>query len=355
MSNHMMGMDGFKWWFGIVEDRKDPLNVGRVKVRVYAWHSESKQTLPTENLPWAQIVIPPGSTIAAPPKEGQTVFGFFLDGEAGQFPMVLGQVPNIPDIQPQIQKGFSDARTDDDLKSAPRPPQKVEYQSGGAVITEASNANRNPQTLNEPTTSRLARNEKIDQTVIGQINNNLKTNIQSTDDVIGGTVWSEPKSAYAAKYPYNHVTESESGHIIEVDDTPGAERLSRIHRSGTYEEIRPNGSRTLKIVKDNYTIILAGEHVYIAGDCLLTIDGKQNVKIGGDLNFTLGGSEISSITKDKTETVKGNETETTSGNRTITVEGNLDITATGNMNLKAANIKLQDNTGTAPNIDATLH
>ena len=42
-------------------------------------------------------------------------------------------------------------------------------------------------------------------------------------------------------YPYNHVVETESGHIMEIDDSPGAERLYRQHRTGTFEEIHANG------------------------------------------------------------------------------------------------------------------
>ena len=56
---------------------------------------------------------------------------------------------------------------------------------------------------------------------------------------------------YGAEYPYNHVHESESGHLIEIDDTPGKERLHRYHRTGTYEEIGALGQRIVKVVNEN--------------------------------------------------------------------------------------------------------
>lgn len=70
-----------------------------------------------------------------------------------------------------------------------------------------------------------------------------------------GGVFKEPPTPYGAQYPYNHVRESEPspgrdvsnedppkncGHIEEWDDTPGAERLYRQHKSGTFEEIHPD-------------------------------------------------------------------------------------------------------------------
>jgi hypothetical protein len=40
MSKDYMGLNGFVWWVGVVEDRNDPAMLGRVKVRCFGWHSE---------------------------------------------------------------------------------------------------------------------------------------------------------------------------------------------------------------------------------------------------------------------------------------------------------------------------
>ena len=48
-----MGKNGFVWWVGVVEDRKDPLQLGRCRVRILGFHTEDTNELPTENLAWA--------------------------------------------------------------------------------------------------------------------------------------------------------------------------------------------------------------------------------------------------------------------------------------------------------------
>ena len=53
-------------------------------------------------------------------------------------------------------------------------------------------------------------------------------------------------------YPFNHVYESESGHVFEIDDTSGGERLLRQHKSGTYEEIIASGDILVNFVVINF-------------------------------------------------------------------------------------------------------
>jgi hypothetical protein len=90
------GKNGFIWWVGIVEDRGDPLKVGRIRVRIIGWHTDNKSELPTDKLPWAQILLPTnGAALIAGPKEGEWVMGYFLDGSEGQQPVVMGVFPGI--------------------------------------------------------------------------------------------------------------------------------------------------------------------------------------------------------------------------------------------------------------------
>ena len=37
--NNFIGLNGFVWWVGEIEDRMDPLNMGRVRVRIFAYWS----------------------------------------------------------------------------------------------------------------------------------------------------------------------------------------------------------------------------------------------------------------------------------------------------------------------------
>lgn len=91
----------------------------------------------------------------------------------------------------------------------------------------------------------------------------------------------EPKSAFAAAYPFNKVTKTESGHVLEVDDTPAAQRLHAYHRSGTYVEINSKGDRVDKIVRDGYEIIANNQHVYVGGNVNVTVKGNVSIVVDG--------------------------------------------------------------------------
>lgn len=93
----------FYWWFGVVEDRNDPLRLGRCRVRIIGYHTEDLELLPTEDLPWAMPVMPANSAgtsgVGWSPTgavTGSWVVGFFADGENGQHPMFFGTVGAIP-------------------------------------------------------------------------------------------------------------------------------------------------------------------------------------------------------------------------------------------------------------------
>ena len=38
-NENFMGLGGFLWFFGVVEDRQDPLKVGRLRVRIVGVHT----------------------------------------------------------------------------------------------------------------------------------------------------------------------------------------------------------------------------------------------------------------------------------------------------------------------------
>lgn len=93
----------------------------------------------------------------------------------------------------------------------------------------------------------------------------------------------EPSSAYNSKYPYNKVTQTESGHVFEVDDTPNHERIHTYHRTGTYQEIDENGRRVNKIVGDDYEIVQKNQEVYIKGNVNITVEGNYTLNVTGDI------------------------------------------------------------------------
>lgn len=257
--------NAFNPFYGFVEDIDDPEKNGRVRVRVISYHTENKNILPTEQLNWFMCLSNNDASqegVGTNPKYnvGSLVFGFFID----------------------------------------------EYMQNGVVIGAFNGIVDGVNDINK-----LARNEGIDETIVKTKKDNVETGVEKTDGS-----WDEPQTPYAAKYPDNKVTESNSGHITEVDDTEGSERLHVYHRSGSFYEIHPEGSQVVKIVKDGYTVIMGDEYVCIKGDVAkfvggdddLVVKGSQNTAIDVDDNLTVGGSRNTSVEGTQTHDVEGQAT-----------------------------------------------
>ena len=104
-----------------------------------------------------------------------------------------------------------------------------------------------------------------------------------------GVSWDQPKSSFKGQYPYNKVHQTESGHIVEFDDTPGAERIHIYHRSGTFIEIDPNGSITSRTKGSEYKIVDCNGYISIAGKANVSINGECNVHVGANANIEVEG------------------------------------------------------------------
>lgn len=286
-----MGLDGFKWFTGVVEDRKDPDKRGRVRVRIHALHSKEKQVndstgqgIPTDDLPWATVVRP--ITSAAMDGIGQTplglvegtwVFGFARDGDAYNDLLILGSIGGKPEDPPDDKRGregFVDPRSAGEIAATPRYINEVENRDPGYPGKNIPQG-RYPQEkwLNEIDVNRLARGEKLDETLIKPKKDDLEKLIPTAFDA----KWNEMAVPYAAEYPYNHVYETESGHVMEFDDTKGSERWHLWHKSKTYAEIHPDGKMQLKTQKDFFTVARGNIHAYSEKDIQQT--AKNNFGI----------------------------------------------------------------------------
>ncbi len=430
---YFMGKEGFVWWQGVVEDRHDPLYLGRCKVRVLGWHSEDKNDMPTVSLPWAYPVAPitsasqtgVGSTPLGP-VEGTWVVGFYRDGEAGQEPMFFGTLGGIPELDakginndgtatggqgfldPRLETGdvghplhrdetgarsllyrggvgdlvprepgtiIHNARPDpsedagtvavsDEVtqkgshvksligQTGPRaatPPftVKVVEQKLRSTFPDSGFADadlsftRKLDYLKEPTTNRLARGirgntdtsdprasgivfEKMENRKAGQLG------IATAD----GKAWDEPKIPWAAIYPYNHVHQTESGHIVEMDDTPNAERMHWYHRTGTFTEIHPVGIKVDKIVNNYYNIILGAKYTHIEASDYTTVDGSQE-------NYILG-NRTDKIDGDYSVAIKKGRFNVNNPTGSINLQAaNMIISATETLTLSANNVNIE--------------
>jgi len=91
-----------KFYTGVVENRDDPLKIGRCQVRIVGLHTENKSILPTKDLPWAHPIAPITSAsmngigwTPVGPVHGTWVAIVFSD-EDQQQPLMLGTLPGIP-------------------------------------------------------------------------------------------------------------------------------------------------------------------------------------------------------------------------------------------------------------------
>ena len=188
---------GFYWFHGVIEDVMDPMKLGRVRVRCIGYHTDSRELLPTSSLPWALCLLPSYSSSMAGVgisstglQPGSWVIGFFRDGPSAQDPIILGSIASRSDVHPDKSKGFSDPSGLNPVTPGPDiPPEAI-------VGTAASKAYNQTLSL----------------------------------------------SYIAPVYPNNSVIKTRAGHVIEYDDTPGAERISMMHGpTGAFFEITPAG------------------------------------------------------------------------------------------------------------------
>ena len=388
--NYFMGLDGFVWFTGVVEDRNDPDALGRVRVRCLGFHTEDLIDIPTNDLPWATVMHPTTDPsmqgLGNSPSflvEGSWVIGFFMDAKEKQQPIIMGSLPGIPTNKPDYTKGFNDPRS--------RFSSQVDYSGdpsyGPYPVDDRKYTMPSGHELGLSDTNRLARGEDSeDHNSLIDRRENRQTDIPIATQPYLSTVSDEavqetrktfeephPKNILedadpypSAQYPFNHVFESESGHITEVDDTPGGERTYRQHSSGTYEEVVADGSKTVKVIGNNFEMIIGNSNVYIGGNVNLTIggdvrhlikgnyhlevDGNYTQKIhknmrtkigagfiGGNLEEEINGTHSFNITeavkgrigKDVNVTTEGNETRINNGKFDLVAKSDISVITTG--------------------------
>jgi predicted chitinase len=183
-----------------------------------------------------------------------------------------------------------------------------------------------PDYINEPDTNRLARGIK-DGTVIEKKDGTRAIGIPKALD--NGS-WDQPVAPFGAKYPFNKVFETESGHIQEFDDTPGQERIHTYHRSGTFQEIDPQGTQVNYIVGDNFVLMERNGCISVRGECNITVDGNTNIYARTDANIQV----------DQNATIKvGNNADIgIATDLTMAVGGDMKVKVAGDYSIQAANI-----------------
>lgn len=340
---HFMGSEGMVWFHAVVEDRIDPDKLGRCKIRILGFHTQDKTLIPTQELHWAYPIQPLTSAAmnglgSSPlgPLPGTWVLGFFRDGDDNQEPIILGTIGKIPQDPPNNTIGFNDPRdsdgTPETLETAPRKFKERSYpfDGSGAQLTPEDKAVPYPRVvhplgavLKEPDTNRIARNEMIDDTVIGLMTQIIDTGVP----IAFGGSWDEDDVWYDGEYPFVHVHESESGHIRVLDDTPNAEGSMTWDRTGTHHRVDTAGSEVHKIVFDGYTIVLRKNYIHIMNDQNERCDKEYNLSVGGRWNVEVAGNI--NIYSHGSIYVKAD------GDANLHAGGNINVQSGGTINVKS--------------------
>jgi hypothetical protein len=154
-----------------------------------------------------------------------------------------------------------------------------------------------------------------------------------------GTSFSEPTTPYGATYPYNHVYESEGGHIREMDDTPSKERIHERHSSGTGYEIHPDGSKVTRVKKDNYDLITGDSFIHIKGEQATTTDGGVRVFVNAD-----GATEDGHYTIEVGNNAHVNIQVNKGNVNVVTTDGDINLKSGRNINMMSEGFRLQAQT-----------
>lgn len=261
-------MSGNIFYRGVIEDNNDPEKLGRLRVRIFGLHSDDVSLLPTENLPWCEVAhsleggFISGIGKSFVPQNGTFVWCFLECGNEEK-PVIFASCPGI----------------------------SKEKESG--AFTDPNGKYPLDDRLGESDFNRLARGEKTSETPSEKL---LSENLVTGVPTAIGNAWDEPSSTSSqAQYPFNNVTETASGHVIQIDDTDGNERIQIFHKTGAYIELKPDGNIILKSSNDFYEIAKGNFKQNVALKSDITINADKSELIGGNFNYTIGKTETKII------------------------------------------------------------
>jgi hypothetical protein len=138
LKSNFAGRDGFRWWIGQIppiSSQSTQANGGgwgnRFKVRIMGYHPANEEELSNEDLPWAQVLIPPTAGTGGANRsssvmltQGDVVFGFFLDGDNAQIPVIMGSFGKTAEV-PSAEYTFPFVPFTGYTSNIPKPPKSV--------------------------------------------------------------------------------------------------------------------------------------------------------------------------------------------------------------------------------------
>jgi hypothetical protein len=284
--------------FGIVKNINDPEKLGRVKVKVFDIHDN----IETYELGWSQVMMS-GNT---PAINGQghsvnlTEEVLWKKGDTLPTPITgaAGQV--LTEVDDDTTPAIGDVKIVGSLVCGIfLDPVQQEFMVIGSLPTKTD----------------------------GVHDNNVRVRGEADPHAAEPLGEYQPVSTYAPEYPYNNVYETEGGHVKEYDDTPGLERITERHKSGTKYEIDANGSKNETIVRDNYKLVAGHDTLEVFGNVRIIVSGQADIAVANDVNIAVGGDMVSTI----------------EGALIANVGGVTKVTSTDDITLKSNNIWLDGN------------
>jgi len=125
----------------------------------------------------------------------------------------------------------------------------------------------------------------------------------------------------SSQYPKVKIDQTPSGHIFELNDTPGGDRILLKHNTGSGYDIRPDGTIVTSSKSDQVQIVGEEFHLVVGGDGKLTFYGNLDLKVTGDMNMDVGGNFIMKVRGSVIADVFGSVTKKIVGNVRETVKG----------------------------------
>ena len=138
----------------------------------------------------------------------------------------------------------------------------------------------------------------------------------------------ETGNKVSSVYGKNQVSKSEKGHVWEVDDTDGNERILIKHIEGSGIELTPDGSIIISTKKRKVEVIGGSNEVIVEGDAQLVYKGNLNIKVVGEFNVDCLDYNVK-VNGNKVETIRGSEEKHVGNGSQSSVTGPITTYSTG--------------------------
>ena len=340
------------FFIGVIEDRNDPKQLGRFRVRVLGLHTEDKVILPTSDLPWASVITPSGGNSGlgqTPPffVNGTWVLISFRDVDE-QEPLIHGSISGKPAVAGTAKEsgGFFD------------PEGIYPKEAGVSDINEMARGSlkatnpvaRDAMRKNQVATADFDEISEAMTSIAGLAVNGSPGGDWSTPNILKATKTYDVSAigTYAPVYPFNKVFASETGHVLEFDDTENQRRIQLSHASGSYLEYSNDGTLVSHIVSDKYDVVNGDSYMYIVGNEVHSTDGSLKVfankglTSGSHYDIEVGaGANINIMVRDGDMNmhIKGNVNQFMDGDFNVSCD-NFTIDASSTATITSRDMKL---------------